>query len=76
MSANIFGFSVSVKTNLREQVKPHCGGRNQNEYGYAMYAAMKIRIGDWGLKSRIQDSGFWISAARYPLLAGQARGAL
>ena len=36
MNANVASLFVSVKTlvlargNLREQVKPHCGGRNQN----------------------------------------------
>ena len=31
MNANIFGCSVSVKTNLREQVKSQRDGRSQNE---------------------------------------------
>ena len=30
MNANVAGLFVSVKTNLREQVKPHRGGRSQN----------------------------------------------
>ena len=67
MSANLFGFSVSVKTNLREQVKSQGDGRNQNEYGCAGTAVMKIRIGERGLR---------IAARRDALLAGQARGAL
>jgi hypothetical protein len=30
MNANLVSLFVSVKTNLREQVKPYCGGRSQN----------------------------------------------